>query len=173
MATTYSYKITISSAICPGDIPALEIPLTIEVTTNCDPVAYIAPILPSETLVFEIDSADPSATKTRTIQDWTQGTCKYPETVSMSPSKTWITLDTNTKIVTVRKSSDIAQLSLSFTFTVYSYLTSTTTPAPYFGDPTTNEKYTFKVQILQALCEDTETYSLNVPVLSGPPFIAV
>ena len=142
-------------------------------TTNCDPVAYIAPTLPSEALVFEIDSATPSATKTRTIQDWTQGGCKYPETASISPSKTWITFNTSTRIVTVSKNLDNAQVSLSMTFAVSSYLTSTTNPAPYFGDPTSNENYIFKVQILQALCKDTSTYSLNVPVLSGTPFIAV
>jgi hypothetical protein len=70
LATTYAYQITVSSVICPNSITARVIPLTIQVTTNCDPETYEAPTLPSEDLVFVIEIATPSATATRTIQAW-------------------------------------------------------------------------------------------------------
>ena len=97
---------------------------------------------------------------TWTIAAWTQATdCTYTETLSMTPTAAWITLDAAARTVTISTTDKSLHTTTAVTFTVVTTLDDAAGPT---ASDSTNS-YVFSV----VLTDECKTATLTAPTIAA------
>ena len=168
--TAGAYTITLRAAsteYSSAAIANVDTTFTVTVGSPCDARAFTVPASAISAVSFTVTGS--SSPVTRTVSAFDQGSCKYTETLAISPDPTdaaypWATWDAGSRTMTI-DSTDTALAYVSQEFTV----TSTINDA-YSSSAS---HYTFTVTMLNNVCLTTQT--LTAPTLSeaGTPTITV